>query len=173
MAGKLNLVTTTTVSSDTSQVILTGIDSTNVYMLVVQGMYMDGTNDDIRIRFTASGSAVTSSNYRYRHYTLYNDTGSGGTIVDNTGNIDLSQGLGTSMNNAFNMVAYLHNFNDSSQYSYIIYENVHRNSSQGRMGSFHGGGILQSTGTHDGVQILNIGGANISSGVFSLYRLNE
>ena len=116
MAGKLNLVTTTTVSSDTSQVILTGIDSTNVYMLVVQGMYMDGTNDDIRIRFTASGSAVTSSNYRYRHYTLYNDTGSGGTIVDNTGNIDLSQGLGTSMNNAFNMVAYLHNFNDSSQY---------------------------------------------------------
>ena len=40
MAGKLSLVTTTTVSSDTAQVILTGVDSTNVYMLVVQGMYM-------------------------------------------------------------------------------------------------------------------------------------
>ena len=173
MAGKLSLLTTTTVSSDTAQVILTGIDSTNVYMLVVQGMYMDGTNKDIRIRFTASGSAVTSSDYDYRHYMLKNDTSSSSTIIDNTGNIDLSQGLGTSMNNAFNMVAYLHNFNDSSQYSYIIYENVHRNTSQGRMGSVHGGGILQSTGTHDGVQILNIGGANISSGVFSLYRLDE
>lgn len=173
MSGKLKLITTTTVSSDTAQVILTGIDSTNVYMLVVQGMYMDGTNQDIRIRFTASGSAVTSSDYDYRHYTLYNDASSGGTIINNTGNIDLSQGLGTSMNNAFNMVAYLHNFNDSSQYSYIIYENIHRNTSQGRMGSFHGGGILQSTATHDGVQMLNIGGANISSGVFSLYKVEE
>ena len=173
MAGKLSLVTTTTVSSDTAQVILTGIDSTNVYMLVVQGLYMDATNSDIRIRFTASGRAVTSSNYRYRHYMLKNDTSSSGTIVDSTGNIDLSQGLGTSMNNAFNMVAYLHNFNDSSQYSYIIYENIHRNTSQGRMGSVHGGGVLQTTATHDGVQMLNIGGANISSGVFSLYKIEE
>lgn len=173
MAGKLNLITTTTVSSNTSQVILTGIDTTNVYMLVVQGIYMDTSNSDIGLRFTASGSAVTSSNYDYRHYVLYNDVASGGTILDNAGYIDLSQGLGTSMDNAFNMVAYLHNFNDSSQYSYIIYENIHRNTSQGRMGSFHGGGILRSTATHDGVQMLNIGGANISSGVFSLYKIEE
>ncbi len=172
MPGKLKLVTTTNVSSNTVSVTLTGIDNNSVYMLVVQGMYFQ-TNDDVRMRVTSSGSPVTSSDYDYRHYVLYNDVGSGSTIVNDNSNIDLSQGIGTSMNNAFNMVAYLHNFNNSSEYSYIVYENIHRNTSQNRLGSFHGGAICDSVASHDGITVFGGQGNDIASGSFSLYEIEE
>jgi hypothetical protein len=168
----LQLQQTTTVSSNTASVTLTGVDTANVYMLVVQGLIFQ-TNDDVRLRITSSGSPITSSDYDFRHKTIYADTSIGSTITNNNSNIDLSQGIGTSMNFAFNMIAYLHNFNNANEYSYIVYENIHRNTSQGRMGAFHGGAIVDSAGTHDGIQIFGGNGNDIAAGSFSLYKINQ
>ena len=67
---------------------------------------------------------------------MYTDTGFGNTGTSNQSNIDTNQGTGTSGTHPINLLMYLYNFNSSSEYSYVIYENAHRNTSQNRTGGF-------------------------------------
>ena len=55
-------VTTTNVTSNVASVSLTGIDDDSNYIVLANNIFFD-SNDDMRIRFTVSGSADTSSNY--------------------------------------------------------------------------------------------------------------
>ena len=170
MAGKLVQVATNTVSSSVSSVTLTGIDSDDVYMVACNNIFFD-TNDDMRIRFTVSGSADTSSNYDYAHKAIYADASFGNTGTTNQSSLDTNQSTGTSSNFQINTIMYLFNFNNSSEYSYVTYENAHRNTSQSRVGLFAGGGVLTETQATDGIFFFLNSGNNFASGTFTLYKV--
>ena len=163
-------VATVNVTSNVSSVSLTGINTDDVYMVACSNIFFD-SNDDMRIRFTVSGSADSSSNYDYAHKAMYTDTGFGNTATANQSNIDSNQGTGTSGTHPINLLMYLYNFNSSGEYSYVTYENAHRNTSQNRTGGFLGGGVLTEAQTTDGVYFYLNSGNNFASGTFTLYKV--
>jgi hypothetical protein len=162
----------TTVSSDTASVTLSGIDSTfDVYKLVANNVTPSVDTNEIRMRFTVSGTAQTTSNYdwatkRLRSSTSFtndSDTNQTGTrALDNIGN-----GAGESGNGVF----YFFNFNNSGEYSFATIEVSTHNGSEVR--GFQGSTIYTVAETHDGVQFYNHQGNNISSGHFVMYGLKN
>ena len=96
-------VATVNVTSNVSSVSLTGINTDDVYMVACSNIFFD-SNDDMRIRFTVSGSADSSSNYDQSHKAMYADMGFGNTGVENGSNIDTNQGTGTTGNNPINLI---------------------------------------------------------------------
>jgi hypothetical protein len=170
MAGKLVQVATNTVTSAVASVTLTGIDSDDVYMVACNNIFFD-TNDDMRIRFTVSGSADTSSNYDYAHKAMYSNVTFGNTAITNQSNLDTNQSTGTSSDFQINTIMYLYNFNNSSEYSFVTYENAHRNTSQSRTALFAGGGVLTVAQATDGVHFYLNSGNNFANGTFTLYKV--
>ena len=169
MAGKLVQVATNTVTSAVASVTLTGIDSDDVYLIAVNNATPSVDTNELRMRFTVSGTAQTTSNYdwsvkRLRSSTTFtndSDTNQTGTrALDNVGN-------GTGENS--NAIYYLYNFNSSSEYSFATMEVSAHNGSENR--GFQGGTVYTVAETHDGVQFYNHQGNNISSGTFTLYKV--
>ena len=119
-------VTTVNVTSNVSSVSLTGINTDDVYMVSCNNVFFD-SNDDMRIRWTVSGTNDSSSNYHYSHKAQYADTSFGNYGTAGANALDINQGTGTSGNNSINLIMHLFNFNNASGYSYCTYENIHRN----------------------------------------------
>ena len=167
MAGKLVQVATNTVSSAVASVTLTGIDSDDVYM-VTYNNYTSDTNVSVRLRFTVSGTADTSSNYDEAFKKLQANTTFANTGQTNQSQFTISE-AGTDTGEVSNGVLYLFNFNNASEYSFFTMETTARQAS-GHLKGNQGGGTLTVAQATDGVQILQDTG-NITSGVFTLYKV--
>ena len=163
-------VATTNVTSNVSSVTLTGINDDSNYMVFCNNIYFD-SNDDMRIRFTVSGSADTSSNYDYGHKNIQAGTSFSNTASSDASNIDTQQSTGTSNDYAINLKMRLFNFNNSSEYSFVTYSNTHRNTSQGRHAMFTGGAVLTEAQTTDGIHFYLDSGNNFANGTFTLYKV--
>ena len=183
MAGSLIKVDEFTISSPVASVILGGgssgssglnasIDSTyDVYMVKANNVTPSVDGNEIRMRFTVSGTAQTTANYDWATkrlrgsatFTNDSDTNQTGTrALDNVGN-----GAGENSNG----VIYLFNFNNSSEYSFATIEVSAHNGSEVR--GFQGGTVYTVAEAHNGVQFYNHQGNNISSGQFVLYGLKK
>ena len=163
-------VTTTNVTSNVASVSLTGIDDDSNYIVFGNNIFFD-SNDDMRIRFTVSGSADTSSNYDYAYKSIQAGTSFANNNTTNASNIDFNQGTGTSASNPINFKMHLYNFNNSSEFSFFNMSNAHRNTSQGRHAMFTGGGVLTEAQTTDGVHFYLNSGNNFANGRFTLYKV--
>ena len=163
-------VTTTNVTSNVASVSLTGIDDDSNYIVLANNIFFD-SNDDMRIRFTVSGSADTSSNYDYAYKSIQAGTSFANNNTTNASNIDFNQGTGTSASNPINFKMHLYNFNNSSEFSFFNMSNAHRNTSQGRHAMFTGGGVLTEAQTTDGVHFYLNSGNNLANGRFTLYKV--
>ena len=163
-------VTTTNVTSNVASVSLTGIDDDSNYIVLANNIFFD-SNDDMRIRFTVSGSADTSSNYDYAYKSIQAGTSFANNNTTNASNIDFNQGTGTSASNPINFKMHLYNFNNSSEFSFFNMSNAHRNTSQGRHAMFTGGGVLTEAQTTDGVHFYLNSGNNFANGRFTLYKV--
>ena len=163
-------VTTTNVTSNVASVSLTGIDDDSNYIVFGNNIFFD-SNDDMRIRFTVSGSADTSSNYDYAYKSIQAGTSFANNNTTNSSNIDFNQGTGTSASNPINFKMHLFNFNNSSEFSFFNMSNAHRNTSQGRHAMFTGGGVLTEAQTTDGVHFYLNSGNNFANGRFTLYKV--
>ena len=176
MAGSLIKIQETTVSSAVSSVTLTGIDSTfDVYMVKVNKLTHDHTTgSSINIRFTKDVSGtptpVTSANYHRALKELRVDQAFSNFVsVDATaiftsdvGDLSTEQG---------NLLLYLFNFNNASEFSFITHESAAINSDanlRGRMGS----ACLKVGEAHNGMQIYFSSG-NVTGGTFTLYGLKK
>ena len=162
-------VATTTVTSATANVTLTGIDSDDVYQLVLNNVAPASDNYYLRVRFTESGTPNSTSNYDYAQ--MYMQTG--GAFLDLTGtngdgvNItNHTNGTGTSetTNGIFN----IYSANDSSEHTFMSTESSNVDSGNDNYGS-HGGLVLTVDSEVDGVYFYYSTG-NIASGTFSLFR---
>ena len=161
---KLVQVAKTIVSTGDSTIPINGIDSDDVYMLVGTHIVSTQSNCELSIRVNASSSAQTTSNYDYGNKVVSN----GGFNKRNSQN--QSRGYISDNIDAYggNFRAYLYNFNNSSEYSYIEHESTNYVSNQ-ESANF-GGTVFTVAAAHNGVTIYGHSGT-FNSGRLVLYKV--
>ena len=168
MAGQLVQVDTKTVTGAVSSVTLTGIDSDDVYMVAMSGM-QPASDSQIYARVTTSGTADTDSEYDYGAKYLKAD----GSFA-NDGSTNSDRWVPTSTQESdyggYSMIMYLYNFNNSSDYSFITYEEVHIQGGTTSLRGLQGGGTHTVNEANDGINF-SMGSGNIDSGTFTLYKV--
>tara|TARA_A200000159_G_C7304395_1_gene331666 strand:- start:689 stop:1192 length:504 start_codon:yes stop_codon:yes gene_type:complete len=164
----LQQVNTTTITSPTASFNIGGIDDDSVYMLSVSGANVSSQNGDIFMRVGTSSGADTSGNYDYVAKNLY----SGGVLNNSNTNVGYWNNVFLNMQSTLgsgNAIMYLYNWNNSSKYSTVVFDNVHLYTGASHPYGVQGGGIHTVAASQTDVY-LGYGG-NISSGTFTLYRV--
>ena len=167
----LKFISKNTISSPVSSVILTGINSTNPYLLTFNDVVSASDSKQFTIRVTASGSAKTTSDYDQTLKTMSPVAGFG-----NQGNTNNSSWLsstfssGNGTGESDNGLVYLYHFNNSSEYSFCTYEVVKVQLTPYLVGEI-GGGVYTVAEAHDGIEVRYDDGTNIASGTFALYEI--
>ena len=160
----------TTSVSDVSTFSITGIDTDNVYKLVLHELYMIADGARPRMRFTKSSdsSADTSSNYDSRTMDQYTNQSfyDSGTV-----NSDYYNGfsIGTTNTESLMGVYYIYNFNNSSEYSFITIEEFTCNNS-GEYAGRIGGACLTVNQATNGFMWHSSSG-NIANAKATLYKV--
>ena len=157
-------VAKTTVTTGDSTIAINGIDSDDVYLLVGTDIISTQSNCELFIRVNASSSAQTTSNYDYGNRVMSsNNMGNRngqnqtrGYVVDNVNTYGM------------NFSAFLYNFNNASEYSYIEHESVADVSNQ-KLGDF-GGTVFTVAAAHNGVTLHGHAGT-FNSGNLYLYKV--
>ncbi len=171
MAGSLIKIQETTVSSSTASVTLTGIDSTyDVYMVKINNALLDTDGSTIFFRVTTSGTPDSDSEYDRAYKVLRTSTSFANVSSTNLTSWAYNT-LGTAGNEQGNVVMYLFNFNNSSEYSFMTLETAELTSSAELQG-IAGGGVHTVAETNDGINIF-VDSGNIASGNFVLYGLKK
>ena len=173
MAGTLIKLDEEIVSSSVSSVTLGGADwdtSYDVYLVKVINGTTDTNAQAMRLSFTASSSADTSSNYDKGAKNVRADSAFSNISQSNDSYIDLGN-IGTGTQEVNNIIQYLFNFNNASEYSFTTFE-VSLRQDSGHCRGFQGGGVLTVTQATDGVTYFMPSG-NITGGTFSLYGIKK
>ena len=172
MAGRLIQIATETVSSDTSGVTLTGINTNDVYVVIITNVKVATDSRNISMRVTKSGNPDTTSNYDYAYKSLNATSGFGDAAFTNHTSFQylVADNIGTNTGEASNAIIYLHSFNNASTYSFITSEVSAVNSSGTHRGN-QGGGMHTVNSASDGVHFVDTQGGNIAEGTFTLYKL--
>ena len=172
MAGSLIKIDEEIVTSAVGSVTLTGIDSTyNVYKLIINGLEADTNQSAVKIRVTKSGTADSTSNYdeATKQFKAYN------TFTNDSDTNATSWGfntIGTQSGSAFNLTAYLFNFTNASEYSFVTFENATADTTTDFRGK-QGGGVHTVASASDGINVFLSTGGNIDGGTFTLYGLKK
>lgn len=166
-------VSTNTVTSAVSNVILTGIDSDDTYMIYINGWTCSTDNQAPLGRVTSSGSARTASNYSGAQKNMISSTSYTNGYYSNslgTGQyFYFAEEIGTGTGEQCNMILRLFNFNNSSEYSFITNVGAEWTASP-RLVSRRGGGMHSLAETNDGMEF-SMASGNITGGTFTIYRV--
>lgn len=168
--GQLIQVATTTITSNTSSVTLTGINDDSVYVLFLNNVAPSSDNNYLAIRFTESGTPNSSSNYDRANLFMYPTGTSFGLAGTNENAVNITchtNGTGTS--ETTNGIFHIYNAQNSSEFTYLSAESTcvdHNNRPYGSPGGL----TLTTTSAVDGVQLF-YGSNSIASGTFSLYKI--
>ena len=168
MASKLVQIATTTLTGSTASVILTGINTDNVYLFTWSGVTCSNDVDTNQIRVTKSGTAQSDSEYDWASEQYFASTSYVNNAVTNqTQWFDLYQG--TQTGESQNGLMYLYSFNDSGENSFVSREQI----SLSYVPQLQG---LISVGAHtvasasDGIEYkMSVG--TLMSGTFTLYMV--
>ena len=163
-------VATNTVTSATASVTLVGINSDDVYQLVLNNVAPASDNYYLRLKFTESGTANSTSNYDYAQ--MYMQTG--GAFLDlsgtNSAGVNITNHTnGTGTSETTNGIFPIYNANNSSEYTFMTTESSNVDSSNDNYGS-QGGIVFTVASAVDGVYLYYSTG-NIASGTFTLYKV--
>tara|TARA_A100001515_G_C4454243_1_gene171296 strand:- start:45 stop:575 length:531 start_codon:yes stop_codon:yes gene_type:complete len=176
MAGSLIKIQETTVTSGNA-VTLSGIDSTyDVYM--VKGNNIQNTTDgeDLFARVTKDDSGTptpqTTANYDGAYKLLRNDTTFGNVADSGLTYYRLFDGLGNATGEAGNIIMYLFNFNNSSEYSFMTLESVYMHLTIPNLGR-QGGAVYKVAEAHNGIQFFLENSDNFTNATFTLYGLKK
>jgi len=176
--ASLEQISTTTISSNTADVILDGINTDNVHMLVASGITHTVDTAYLRYRVTKDVSGTTTpqtaASYDFATKVLRAQTTFQNYGQQNRNEMYFqgAQPVGNASGEDASCVLYLFNFNNSSQYSYVNAEDIAFESTYtkpaGNVGAFRYG----VTEAHNGIAI---GGdaTQISGGTFTLYKINS
>ncbi len=158
-----------TVSDGTATTLkVTGIDSDDVYLLVLKLIQTENGNETINMRVTKSGTADTTSNYDRGYRVLTSSSGSNNSYQNGTGgrimeNVNNANGGGQGL-------FYLYNFNSSDEYSYWTIENVCTVSNQSA-GQAGGGGHTVASAS-DGIEVYGSSSGTFINGASAiLYKV--
>ena len=166
--GKLVQVSTAVSDGSVTSLTVTGINDDSVYMIVTSKLATNNNNEAQQLRVTTSGTADSDSEYDQAHRYLSSTSQSNGyqTNADKSSwldNCDDDNGGGQG-------IAYLYNFNNSSEYSFWTYETVATVSNQ--TAGLAGGTVHTVAEANDGVQIFGLNGGTYKDGArITLYRV--
>mgnify|MGYP001165182301 CR=1 FL=1 len=162
-------VATNTVTDAVASVSLTGIDSDDIYMLVVNGFIPSTDAQDMKIRVIESGTPNSTANYDIAAKLLRADTDNGNDSNTNDTSFDCSTAIGNSTGECANWIFYIYNANDSSEFTFFTQETVQLSHTALLIGR-QGGCVFTSASQVEGIQMF-AGSGNISSGTFTLYKV--
>ena len=172
----LEQVNTTTISSNTTDVLIDGINTDDVYMLVASGI--THTVDTAYLRYTVtkdvSGTTTkqTTSNYDFSANVIRAHTTPQNYNQENRAEMYFqgSQPVGNATGEDASCILYLYNFNNSSEFSYVTVQDIAYESSHTSPAGNVGGFVYTVAEAHNGIAI---GGdsTQISGGTFTLYKL--
>ena len=175
MAGSLIKIDEEIVTSAVASVTLGGADwdsSYDVYMVRYKRLETDSSSaNTIAVRFLASSSPDTSSNYDYAYKTLKDYASFSNDSNTNLDRFYLST-IYTANFSQDSGIIYLFNFNNSSEYSFCTIESTARNSRPG-LGGSQGGAVLTVAQATNGIQFFMNATGNIDNGHFVLYGLKK
>ena len=176
MSGSLIKIDEEIITSAVASVTLGGANwdsSYDVYMVKLSGVETSyATDNQINMRFLASSSPDTSSNYDFAHKAMFPNFAFQNNSGTNSNSFTFSLGLDNATDNQLNGIIYLFNFNNASEYSFMTYELQAWNSAN-YMRSATGGGVLTVAQATNGVQILPFVSNALDSGTYSLYGLKK
>lgn len=162
----------TIVTSPVAVVTLTGINTSNLYLVTFTGVTWQ-TNDDLRVRLTVGGSVQTNAEYDAVAKILYTDVNFGNLGNANGTSWDLNQGNGTTGANAINGIYQLGSMIDTNTFSQATFMGVGRNSSQNRSGGYMGGAVRTELENNDGISFFGASDNNFATGTWCLYEVLE
>ena len=170
MAGSLIQVATTTLTSATANVTLTGINSDDDHVLVLNNVAPASDNYYLRLKFTESGTANSTSNYDYAMTYMQ----AGGAFLDlageNSAGVNITNHTnGTGTSETTNGIFPIYNANSSSDYTFMTTGSSNVDSSNSHYGS-QGALVFTVASAVDGVYLYYTTG-NIASGTFTLYKV--
>lgn len=167
MADRLVYVNKTVSDGTATALTVTGINTDDVYLLVLKLIQTQNNNETINLRVTKSGSTITN-NY-HRAFKILSSAGlsagnyAGGSAARIMENVDDANGGGQA-------IIHLLNFNSSSLYSSFTTETVCTVSNQSA--GMAGGGVHKVSSASDGVTILGASGGTFINGASAiLYRV--
>jgi len=168
--GAWNFISKTTISSDSTILINSGIDST--YDLYMFQMAISGNTTNISwwMQFYVGGAIVTASDYRYSNY----GTHTAGSVAhyyddDHTAIKLNSNGCHVTETHVYNFLVYLYNPSNTTYWTQLTSEGCTVNNDD-KFYSNKGGGVLEQTAAVTGVNFFPDSG-NFRSGHISLYGL--
>jgi len=170
MAGNLELIDKTEITSSVSSVDITDVFSAkyDVYKIVTNGIEDTTNTPSLHIRFiNSSGSVVTASNYDYAYLNMRSE----GTFSENTAtNITYIRGIFafSSATDTQGSVAYIFNPYSSSSYTFSLYQMSSVNTT---LRSTKGIGVLKQSVSMTGFQLFDIDNTDFSEGVIKTYGL--
>ena len=157
MAGSLIKIDEEIVTSAVASVTLTGIDSTyDVYMVKMNNVIssVDGAGHFIRV--TTSGTPDTTANYdRANKFFKSDNPFANISSINQTGWQNMTPGNDTGEQK--NMILYLFNFNNASEYSFYTVEEAGLATNATLTGN-QGGGVHTVAQACDGIQIYFLSG---------------
>ena len=168
--GKLVQVATSTVSSPTASVTLTGIDSDDVYMVAYNNLAPDVDFRYAGMRFTESGTPNSTANYDRAMKTLNADSAfANGSNTNETQMYASTQYMGTGTGESLNGILYIYNANNSSEYTFATTE-VSQYTYHPHLRGQQGGFVFTSASSVDGINFFT-SSDNFASGTFTLYKV--
>jgi hypothetical protein len=185
MSGSLVLVDEFTISSAVSSVTIgggssgssglnTSMDSTyDVYQLIVIDVSTTSASH-IKARFTESGTANSTANYDMASKLFRTDSTYNNYSNQNQTSFVNQYFMGQYLNNAGNAngVMYIFNPSDSSEYTFVNWENTGLYSGGSLLIATQGGGVFTSSSAVDGIEI-SAATDTLATGQFKLYGLNK
>ena len=161
-------VATATVTSPVASVTLTGIDDDSVYMVAHNNWSPVDDTVVCRFRVTKSGTAQSDANYDMAAKEINSDASFGNSALANFSDFQYSF-MGNGTGESSNAILFLYNFNSSSEYSYVTFDEVRVTQVPSSRG-MAGGGVHTVASASDGIQFRYHTG-NVASGTFTLYKV--
>ena len=161
-------VATATVTSAVATVTLTGIDDDSVYMVAHNNWSPVDDTVVCRFRVTKSVTADTTANYDSAGKEINSDASFSNSALENFTDFQYSF-MGNGTGETSNAILYLYNFNSSSEFSYLTFEEVRETQVPSSRG-ISGGGVHTVASASDGIQFRYHTG-NVASGTFTLYKV--
>mgnify|MGYP003132228371 CR=1 FL=1 len=174
LGGSLELIASTTVTSDTAQVDFTNIKGSKYDVHVLQALNIKNASDDQQFAFRLSvgGTFDTDNDYQRSIFTLSADGGTDDSRDSNINNMFFTLNQGNASNEKGNGYAYFYNLHNSTKYSFV---NIHTTTINvnGVYKMNYGGGVYDQVASVDGIRVFMSNGSNIASGVFNLYGVKD
>ena len=165
---KLVQVATSTASSS-GQLTLTGINTSDAYLLTLMNIVPATANADVYLRVTEGGTASSDSDYDQAYKVLRADTTFQNENNENQDHWLISGSLQTDAGKSCNGYVYIYNAQSTSDYTYITCHDMFFHTTI--LGNVLGGAYTQTTAV-DGVEV-KFDTGNIASGTATLYRVTS